>query len=520
MAKTTPIRPHKPSKKRAQSDPIADDNPPVTTDTQPEPSEVSETAPAKESTPIPEKKKGGRPKGSQPNPENPPFFQRVASVPKEDWGTRAFMYVYCTEPICNLKVLGENKYLFRSSQPIHDVQQVMEDYGSMKGYMTLNLRKTGTDATDERDRYHFEIYNPKYPPKIPRRAWLSDPRNDRWAALLPKEEPAPVPGAASTFTDAIKAYGDIRREIRDELEPEPADTRPVDPWTAAEKILQMRSDNPMVEILKQQMADNNKAIEQERQRQFDAAQKALDREAALQAELRKMAATPAAPQKDFLDRLLEVATAADKFEPFKKLVGGLFGGITNGAGSVGSETVVRTARTTGLDVLRDFVTSPVAEKIGAGLGDLFSRMADPPPQPVTIPLTPVANGNGAAAPRVQPAAGETDQQRIIRIAQTITGPMLDEYFDEDEPGDVFAEQVCNMWPADFAFLKGLGPERILTLYRGFAPAWARIGPKEQQFAQFLKQMCEYVPETDDESGVPEDDGIVDLEPDKEKGATA
>jgi hypothetical protein len=518
MATTTPIRPHKSSKKRPQSDPIADDNPPVTTDTQPEPPEASETAPAKNSTPIPEKKKGGRPKGSQPNPENPPFFQRVAAVPKEDWGTRAFMYVYCTEPICNLKVLGENKYLFRSSQPIHDVQQVMEDYGSMKGYMTLNLRKTGTDATDERDRYHFEIYNPKYPPKIPRRAWLSDPRNDRWAALLPKEEPAPVPGAANVFTDAIKAYSEIRREVRDELEPEPTETRPVDPWTAAEKILQMRSDNPMVDILKQQMADNNKALEAERQRQFEASEKARDREAALQAELRKMT-QPVAPQKDFLDRLLEVAGAADKLEPLKKLASAFgFGGF-NGNGSVGSEGVIRTARTTGLDVLRDFVTSPVAEKIGAGLGDLFASMANAPPPPVTIPLTPTVVAENPA-PRPRAAARETDQQRIIRIAQTITGPMLDEFFDQDEPGDLFAEKVFDFWPADLKFLQGLGAERILNLYRGFAPAWARVGPKEQQFAQFLKEFCEWQPEADDEPGVPEDDGIVDLDSEKGEGATA
>ena len=32
------------------------------------------------------------------------LFDRVRQIPKADWGTRAFIYVYCLEPICDLKM--------------------------------------------------------------------------------------------------------------------------------------------------------------------------------------------------------------------------------------------------------------------------------------------------------------------------------------------------------------------------------------------------------------------------------
>jgi len=228
----------------------------------------------------PARNKSGRPPGKSSGPKpDPPFFQRVASIPKEDWGTRAFMYCYCTEPICDLKQLGERKYLFRSAEPILDLDSIMKTYGSMKGYLSLNLRKSGQDGGDQIDRYDFEIYNPLYPPKIPRKAWLADARNERWAALLPKEAEA---GAAGGMLDAVKLYKEIRSEVKEEnagekpselletmrvakelfapatangtAQPEPAKKDPLEIATQLMTIMmQMKADNPMVEILRDQI---------------------------------------------------------------------------------------------------------------------------------------------------------------------------------------------------------------------------------------------------------------------------
>ena len=105
------------------------------------PAETARTPP----TPAPKKPVKGK-----PGPE-PAFFDKVRAVPKADWGTggRACMYVYADEPITNPKTFGSTRYLVKSVKPITDLESLKEDYGSFKGWMTLNQRKTGKDQTDE-----------------------------------------------------------------------------------------------------------------------------------------------------------------------------------------------------------------------------------------------------------------------------------------------------------------------------------------------------------------------------------
>ena len=173
-------------------------------------------------TPFDQPKANGipdfKPEKQQPL-KKPTFFQKVAKVAAEDWGTRAYIYVYCWEPICNLKMGGENKYLVRLSQPIFDEQALMVDYGSGKYHLKLVLRKPGIEDGDTVDTTEIEIYNPKYPPKIPRAVWMNDPRNERWAALLPKEEPAAPANGATVLMDSMKVLNEIRRDAREEMAP-------------------------------------------------------------------------------------------------------------------------------------------------------------------------------------------------------------------------------------------------------------------------------------------------------------
>lgn len=504
MALTTPIRPAKKRRETTPSTPFDGDTPPESVDTGAEPAQAP---PVEASTP---KKKPG----SRVDPENPPFFQKVANIRPDDWGTRAFMYVYCTEPICNLKILGENKYLFRSSKPILDVQEIMEDYGSMKGYITLNLRKTGTDGTDERDRHYFEIYNPKYPPKIPRRAWLSDPRNERWAALLPPEKEPEAAGSANSIAETMRLLTDIRRDVREEIgEPEAqpqsnttaemlammkaskelfgqptATAAPAkDPLEIAVALFQtmnqMKAENPVIDMYR----DELKAMRDELKEAH--------------AEMRRQKEAPAS--KPFMEQLFEMAGDDGKVDKLKKVFG-LFGGGDGGG---------RVARTTGFDVVKELAFSPFGQSLGQGLGMLLTTLATngshangapQQPRPQIVP-NPTLNTN--APPQ------ENDEQRINRIGQTITPPMLYEYFLKDADGGDFAATMFDMWPEDYIFMRTLGAENIVNRYRQFAPAWAVIAPKEPAFIQFIQEFCNWNPNEDEgpAPGQNEDSGIVDLE---------
>src|ERR1035441_3317920 len=180
----------------------------------------AEPEPARIESPAPETRAGQKRSIS--------FFDRVRKGTKADWGTRAFIYVYCLEPICDLRQGGEKKYLVRIQAPVEDENFLMADYGSGKYRLTLVHRKPAGDKADTMDTIDVEIYNPKYPPKIPRSVWMADRRNERWAALLPKEEPPVPPTGLGTITDAFDTFTKIQDNIRAQTPTAPPPLPPPD----------------------------------------------------------------------------------------------------------------------------------------------------------------------------------------------------------------------------------------------------------------------------------------------------
>jgi hypothetical protein len=261
----------------------------------------------------------------------------------------------------------------------------------------------------------------------------------------------------------------------------------------------MRSENPMVAILQQQMKDAAAATEAERDRAFKAAESAREREFKLQEQL---LTARSAPQKSFMDQLRELADMGDKLDPIKKLLG------------FGAEVVTgRAVRTTAYDVVRDIASSPFGANLGQGLGVLLSNLASTqapagPAQPMRPQLVPNPAFHNGGTP-----TKESDEQRIQRIGQQITQPMLYEFFLKDESGATFAERMFDMWPEDYIFLRTLGAENIVNRYRQFAPAWAVIGPKEPDFITFIQEFCKWDPNEDEGPAPPHDGdaGTVDLE---------
>ncbi len=470
------------------------------------------------------KKKDDKKKGSAP--ADPPFFAKVAAIPPEEWGVRAFIYCYCTEPICNLKILGESKYLFRSGEPIRDLDGIMKDYGSFKGYLTLNFRKAGDNGTDAIDRLDFEIYNPKYPPKIPRKAWLADPRNERWVALLPPEAPAPgTPGAAPSLMEAANFYRSVRTELKEEMPqtsgtarevietlraarefvtpaaaPAAAPAAPaVDPFTAAmgiaKELLQIRAENPMVDFLRDQMNRQHEEMKELRKELAEA----------------RKPVTAAVQQKSWIDQLFELAGDDTKMERVTKVLG-RFGFSLEGGG--------RPSKVTGFEMVRDILNSPFGAQIGGGLGQLLLSLAGGTPGAPTPQLNPAVPA--AAAPGTERTT-ENDEARIQRIATTITNPMINEYLLKDEDGETFAAWVIDAWPDDFAFLQKLGAPAIIGLYeRHNRQLWEYLQQQNKldQFRKFVAEFCAFKPDTGEagEPGEPgaDSDTIEEFEP---KGAT-
>jgi hypothetical protein len=480
---------------------VAVEEPPEPRDTS---AETPEPAPKTEQPPP---KGPGRPKKTDESPQSD-FFQQVAAVRPSDWGTRIYLYLYQLEPVCDLKKSGGKAYLMRYEEPITDEHRIMIEQGSGRYRFILAKNKISADASNELARYEFEIYNRLYPPKLNREAWVPDPRNRRWEVLLPKEPPPPPPAAAAeTVLEGIRLGNELRKEAREEMKAEApaapaAAPAPVDPWAAAERILNMRSENPMVTILQTQMTSQAAALEAERERSFKAAEAAREREFKLQQDLiaARTAAAPAA-QKSVLDQIMDFAADDAKLDRIKK-VAGVFGFGMDGGG--------RAARTTPLDVMREVVNSPFGAQLGTGVSNLLTNLVSHTDAPngigVVQTLHPIP-ANGAGAPTN--ATHESETQRIQRIASAITNPMIGEFFDLDEPGNVFAERVFDFWPSDFLFLQHLGPDTIVNLYKDHnKPLWNYLtadpvkGNREAAFRKFITDFCAW--SADEEPTTPAD----------------
>jgi hypothetical protein len=418
------------------------------------------------------------------------FFDIVRRVAKEDWGTRIFLYLYCFEPVTDEKQSGEKKYLNRYAQPITDEHAVMIDYGSGKYRLVLTNRKP--DGSTEKgapiESYDFEIYNPKYPPKIPKAAWKNDLRNARWEALLPKEEPKSPPAAVNPL-EAFDTFMNIQDRIEDRIKPPAppppaAPPPPPDPFDTAKKIMEMRSNDPMIGLFMARLEAADKAAEMARDREFK-----------LLLELRQSATPPPpppAPTKGLVDQIVELAGVAEKLGPLKALFGG-----TNGTPSTPAADAehVRTVRMNGLEfwsaVLPKVFDSPIANAIA-------SKVMASTQQPAQV-----INTNGAARPVPQQPPANDPFQRFISDVAT---PAMLEYFLAEAKGEALADWIYSVFPRECVRLQqfthpmipGLvGAPAIIQAYKNTPQVWPKLAAKEAAFTVFINEFCAWKPDEDE-----------------------
>lgn len=429
-----------------------------------------------------------RTEAKQPAP-SPTFWDRVRRIPKEDWGTRVYMYLYCFEPICNEKISGEKKYLNRYDQPIYDEQAVMVDFGSGKYRLVLTWNKpTDADKGKPIEVYDFEIYNLKYPPKIPKAVWRNDTRNARWEALLPKEEPPHAAATAagfSQFTDVLRATNEMRREIREELAPAVPPSDRLDPFASslsiAREILQIRSDNPMVDVLRDELKGLREEMREER-----AANRSLQEE--LRRAQAPAAAAAAEKPKTLLEQATELADAAGKLKT-------IFNGPDENIIPRGKISPWQVAR----DVIPEIANSKIMEAVAAKM------MAGPTAMP---PM----NGNGA-----QPRQNSTIPP-LARFIENVGTPAMLEYFNAEGSGSDFADWLYSGFPTILPQLQGfthpalpglVGAPAIVQAYKNTPNVWPQLASREAQFIEFINEFCQWRPDADEEEQAkaePDDDG--------------
>ena len=463
-----------------------------------------------------EKRKPGRPKlGTDRIPMVQQFWHRADAFDPKDWGTRVWITIYRLRPLIDRMRSGQPKKLGKFGFKI-DEEWLKANHGS--GTYRLYLNYKAPEAQEkEIDTVDVDIYDPSFPPNIPDEEFLKIPENADWEwcrPLLKKNLPALLPVQSSGVQDVLetfKTFDQIQTTLAAKAQaqqPAAAIATPAppaaDPFASgmsfAKEILQMKSDNPMVDMMRDELKDMRAEIRAER-----------ERSERLQIELRSKENQPA--QKPGLGFLKDLVTEAQSI--------GLIpaGGLQSLWGKAeGALQAVTRSRMSGSEEFWQPIIIGIADAIKPALPMVVARLvaSKPQQQPQQQPTSPVAlpspapqqpGAPPAPAPPVNgapaPATAPTDQPIDPAQAQAFFvtfGPALIRFFKEGVgDGADFAQWIYDGHGADWQGLKwmhlkkSVGTEQTVTVFKG-SPYWPEIAAAEPQFTEFIKAFIEWQPE--------------------------
>lgn len=443
---------------------------------------------------------------------NMSLWDQISAVPKEDWFNRkTYLYVYRKEPFSNTKTEGEPGYEMKYYEPM-DIDAIMRRHGSGKYYAMLKTRPEGAAKDITIGDLLFTIYNLEFPPAMPDEVWKKDSRNARWAALMPKPE-APPP-ATTDLNKAFETVLQIQDRVKAQMDRE--ETTEATPSTQlealvnaasklaemnrpkeaaaqstvsataeaislAEKIVTMRTENPMVAILSEQLKLQQAALDRMQAAQIDA----------LRAEIASLKQKPAdsatATPNALADKL--ISAAIDK----------LVGSINNPEPT----TVVRSRLSPTMEFFKDMLPQIINSPLLVGIG---TRLMTPNPAPNMQQQPPMTGVTGATVQQPQRPAAPTgaDFQQFV---QYVTPSMIG--YLEESNGTNFAEWMAagheewlpRIQTLSHASMPGqTGAPVVIAFYRQ-SQYWPAImkaaGNDESRFTKFVTEFCAWKPEPEE-----------------------
>lgn len=459
-----------------------------------------------QATAAPDKPRG---RGRQKNPDTPTttFWERLSAIDLDEW-PRHLIYVYRLQPITDRIAAGnQTKFIAKYSQRI-DENQLMVDYGSGSYRCLLNYTDPATGRSKTIDRVEFDIENPAYPPNIPDREWMDDPRNKKWAWA--KNGPqagataTPAPTAAPDGVALFKAVMDGVKELRPREQPA---TQQVDVTKAVIDAMKTSHAETMA------MADPTKTLGlvttildrlAPKQGGTDTQTEILrDELKSLRDELKE----ERAHSRDLLERIMDSKTAAPvqktRLEILREIKEEkeILGELDEGGGRPGKFSWGQFAS----DAL-----GQIAQAVAPALPYLFTRT--PPPQGPQ-PMRPAAPPNGQSQPAALPAGADpaatqaqTEEGEMLMVLLQQYGPMLKEI----EPflldhlksqltgldfGDWFKERYgANAIDA----VKKVGRDRLIQALGLMPGLREKLQPYESVLVEFIDDFVNWAPAADDD----------------------
>jgi hypothetical protein len=470
----------------------------------------------------PPKRKAGRPKKGEPAQIEAAerFFQTLRKIPADAWTDgKALVKVYRREPCIDRLASGKDKHIAEYYQPIESEERIKQDQGSGKYLLFLNYQGPKDGRLREIDKAFIDILDMHFPPKVPAGDWLEEPKNKIWLWAFPDYGKPPAAAAAPSQSSGVqdvletfKTFDQIQTTLAAKAQAQqpvssalatPA-TPTADPFASgmsfAKEILQMKSDNPMVDMMRDELKDMRAEMRAER-----------ERSERLQNELRSKENQP--PAKTGLGTLKEIIADAQSIGILPADIKSLWGKAE------GALQAVTRSRMSGSEEFWQPIIIGIADAIKPALPMVVARLVAPkppqpgqqapqqtaalpspaPPQPGAPPApgSPQPGTNGAASAAAAADAPPIDQQQALAFFGAFAPPML-KFFKEGGKGEDFADWIYEGHGADWNGVKWLhlkqavGTERTLEGFK-VSPFWPEIATVEEKFTEFVKAFVDWQP---------------------------
>ena len=434
--------------------------------------EIASKTPAAPDPPPPAKKnKGGRPPaGTDRIPRVLSFFDKVAEIPKEDWGPRARIKIYRTEPSIDRVSLGKKRYVRDSLAPIDEDAIKRATWGGSGSYrLYLTYKAPNEREGKELDSVEVDILDTEYPPRLEPGEWLDLPENAKWKwakGLL--ETPPPAPQTSmSSIVEVMNATNEIRKTAIEEMRqsaPAPVTTDPVvGAMGIVEKILSIKADNPMVSVLEKMLLSSQEE---------------------------------ARAQRDRVDKLLEKLAEKNNAEP-KTDTATMIKGFIEGLKSLRADAAEILPGGGGRSRLGPWMEffQPALPAVIDMLKPVAVAIARNSGQP--NPAQPGQPGQ----PQIQqpPAVHQQQPDDFAVFLDRITGNMIYFLKEYDEPAPQFAMWLHDGFPEApraIEFIQTHGGVPALIGYYRTTKYWATLAPMEPEFTKFLAEVIAWKPSED------------------------
>ena len=448
---------------------------------------AAESAAEPQPLPPPGKRKGRPPASEDRIPRVLSFFDRVAQIPKADWGTRARIKVYRVEPHIDRVSLGKKRYIKDALEPIDEDTIKRAAWGGSGSYrLYLTFKQPTEREGKEIDSIELDILDTQYPPRIEPGEWLDIPENAKWkwAKSLIEPAPVPVPTPMSSIVEVMNATNEIRKTAIEEMRqaaPAPAAAPTENPMVTAmalaKELLTIRADNPMVTMMSEQLTAMRAELAAQRARSDLLTDKLSEKNNA------------PAPS---VDPLTAIKSIFDTFKSVREQAADVMPASGGGRSRLG----------------------PWMEFFQPVLPSLMEML-----KPVAVAVAQQAmTPNPANGPQRIPQPAPPQQQDFTPFLDRLTPHMLHFFHEYDDPAQQFAEWFWDGYPeAQRAVdtIASIGGAPALIGWYKTSKYWTAIAPVEHQFTEFLTAVIAWRPEADQPEPKPPIDAtaepVIDLE---------